>query len=800
MGPTTVPIGILLAIVCSAAFGEEADVLLPGHTQVQSIKYQAWKGRAIFEGDIDLGPIELLPFLGRPGQVVASGSSSATGTQGRIQQPLFSQTAEYLWPGGIVYYFKHKSVRDNTMLNTFVEDALKDWRELTNVRWEERTTQKDYVRFELDNDIPGNGQSKLGRQGGRQWIKLRGSASKATVIHEMGHAAGLYHEHTRSDRDDFVKILWENIRPGVENNYEKRLGGVLVTPYDYTSRMHYTAKQNGEIDLATGEAKVTIQSLTSVAVNPSDTLSPRDIEGINKLYPRNDCGPMPVLFQNTNKGGSSLPVEYDQPNLASKGFGDKASSICVPMGWTVHLYRGSGYGGSPLTIEGPQEVLDLGQRGWNDTISSLRLDGASANPAPIACTSDPDETDGTSNDFGPTLFQDAQYEGRRVHVLRSIARLADMDMNDRVSSVCVPAGWTLTLHKGHGFTGRSLRIVGDMRLPDLHRLADGWNDSISSVEVTKGTTDMPVDLPRDCTSSPVFFFDDNFRGYQLKVTADVRNLHQLIVNPNHPKPLQRSLSDAISSVCVPDSWSVTVFADVDFSGSSVRLSAGRYTDLSRDGPGGQDWGDRISSIRISRRPAGTTEVSCSDGTVLFERDGYMGQQFSVVRDFRNLHNYGFGDKASSICIKPNTRIEVYENVEYRGERRVFPASPAGTPNSAINLHRIDWGDRISSICVDDCEVQESMVFCGEPVAFTDAYFKSRQIRLASLSDSTKSDLHRAGYGDRISSICVPGGNKVTLFEHTDHAGDPLVIEGPKVHENLSDNGWNDRASSLTVEP
>ncbi|XP_038606794.1 meprin A subunit alpha [Tachyglossus aculeatus] len=65
---------------------------------------------------------------------------------------------------------------------------------------------------------------------------------KAIVEHELLHALGFYHEQSRTDRDDYVNIWWDEILPDSEHNfvtYNDVYITDLNTPYDYESVMHY---------------------------------------------------------------------------------------------------------------------------------------------------------------------------------------------------------------------------------------------------------------------------------------------------------------------------------------------------------------------------------------------------------------------------------------------------------------------------------------------------------------------------------------------------------------------------------
>jgi Astacin (Peptidase family M12A) len=58
------------------------------------------------------------------------------------------------------------------------------------------------------------------------------------------HAVGFLHEQNRFERDSFVRIAFQNIKSGVESNFDKaseKSTNAFGVGYDYGSIMHYSA-------------------------------------------------------------------------------------------------------------------------------------------------------------------------------------------------------------------------------------------------------------------------------------------------------------------------------------------------------------------------------------------------------------------------------------------------------------------------------------------------------------------------------------------------------------------------------
>ena len=147
------------------------------------------------------------------------------------------------WPGGVIPYDLSKLSNSQQALAL---RAMQRWTDTgAKIKFIPRTTEVEYVNF-TGNTNAGNNTSHVGfKKGVHTDINITAfwwRENEWMPAHELGHVLGFFHEHERWDRDQFVTIHYENIKPGRAHDYDwiaKTNWLVTSLLYDYRSIMHY---------------------------------------------------------------------------------------------------------------------------------------------------------------------------------------------------------------------------------------------------------------------------------------------------------------------------------------------------------------------------------------------------------------------------------------------------------------------------------------------------------------------------------------------------------------------------------
>lgn len=296
------------------------------------VEHQVVDGLGIWDGDMILGRIEELePY--EPGKPVRAAGAISSGS--------------YRWPGGTVPYTIDPAMGNQAR----VTSAINHWNTLLagHMRLVPRTSETYYLHFKLAASSTCSSYIGYIRMAG-QPVNVGDYCSTGNVIHEIGHAIGFYHEHTRSDRDTYVRINTANIQSTATGNFTLQSGSLNPTGYDYGSIMHYPATAFSSNGLPTIE---TIPA--GIPIGQRSGLSSLDVAGAKALYPAATSG-----------GGTTTTPSTVAVTLASSPTG---RTLTADGSNVVAPYVASWTPGTPHTVSAPTQTVGNTRyvfRGWSN--------------------------------------------------------------------------------------------------------------------------------------------------------------------------------------------------------------------------------------------------------------------------------------------------------------------------------------------------------------------------------------------------------------------------------------------------
>lgn len=272
---------------------------------------------------------------------------------------------------------------------------------------------------------------------------------------------------------DFVQDIADTVRVEVLNGFKKAVGAPQ------------TGGAGSSFDASSVESRVALQlksKLTHWLVNVDDFIGVRFLtwtydnlivkpyqqfskqwnsatgseDGSFSIYGYVHATDVPyaaIIYQHSNYQGKSkplLPGKYDVNDLAIGN--DTLSSLKVPNGWTVTLYRHHHFTGDTRVFKSNTPFVGAD---FNDQTSSIVVEDCAY------------------------IFEHAQYKGASQALRRGKYDTGALTIgNDKLSSLKVPSGWKVTLFRHHHFTGDKKVFTGNTPY-----VGDAFNDQTSSIIV-----------------------------------------------------------------------------------------------------------------------------------------------------------------------------------------------------------------------------------------------------------------------------------------------------------------------------
>ncbi|KHJ94698.1 astacin [Oesophagostomum dentatum] len=145
---------------------------------------------------------------------------------------------KYYWKDGVYFSF-HRNATGR--VKRVFRKAAKQWHENTCINFAENPKAPKRIQVMVETGC----WSYVGNQHKVQPLSLGlGCDTVGTAAHELGHAIGMFHTHSRHDRDNYIMVNAKNIKKSWLSQFKKetpKTNDNYGVTYDLGSIMHYTA-------------------------------------------------------------------------------------------------------------------------------------------------------------------------------------------------------------------------------------------------------------------------------------------------------------------------------------------------------------------------------------------------------------------------------------------------------------------------------------------------------------------------------------------------------------------------------
>lgn len=443
-------------------------------------------------------------------------------------------------------------------------------------------------------------------------------------------------------------------------------------------------------------------------------------------------------------------------------------SVKVPAGMQVTLYEKDNFQGSSLVLLQDANQKYLEAKGFGMLVQRVSL---IIEKAPESVLNQPTITIYKDNFSGASLVLRPGYYDH--FDLGNVA-------NDNLSSVKVPKGMKVTLYEHGGYQGRSLVLTQDATAAYL--VQNKFNDLTSSIfvevipepvkevpvvvqEPTKPIDPViikdeePIDLPDEgeAANTMVTLFEGNYSGNSKKLAPGRYTGSALGIRDN-----------SLSTIVVPEGFNVTLYDQPNFKGRSFIIKGEHARAMYL-----KDFDNVVSSLVIELEPQ-----------VMLYTDNLTGTSVNLTPGYYDVNEFQINnDDLSSVKIAPGMWVLLFEHGGFKGRSLLLTQDASQDFMSGKEFNNVT-----SSLIVGSKDT---------PLPIVTLYDGNRTGVLKKLMPGQYPILEASN--DFLSSLDIPRGLQVTLYDHAGYEGRSMTITQSVNSEFMKHHGFDNVTSSLVIE-